>query len=381
MKANSGWAGPFVAVTKGGPRASNGGIIDSFPIAETGTVAIQVRSSSLIAAILVVAQLLPAALLAQPAPGVLVAEAVVKPFPLEAEALGNARANEAVEIRPQITAAVVEILFEEGATVTRGDVLLRLESSEPLAQLAEARAALVDSESQYRRASELFKTRVVSESQLEQLAAQRDADQAAVNAAQARLDHTVIRAPFAGQLGLRRISLGSIVSPGTVITTLDDISSIKLDFDVPEVFLSRLEPGLTVTAHSAAWRELTFHGQVTTIDTRVDPVSRTVTVRALVPNENRRLRPGMFLTVTMLKEDVEALMVPEQAIVPERSQQYLFVVGDGERVERREVQTGRRRPGEVEILEGIAAGERVIVEGTQKVRPGDTVQVLPGRTP
>lgn len=381
MKANSGWASPFVAVTKGGPRASNGGIIDIFPIAETGTVAIQVRSPSFIAAILVVAQLLPTALLAQPAPGVLVAEAVVKPFPLEAEALGNARANEAVEIRPQITAAVVEILFEEGATVTQGDVLLRLESSEPLAQLAEARAALVDSESQYRRASELFKTRVVSESQLEQLAAQRDADQAAVNAAQARLDHTVIRAPFAGQLGLRRISLGSIVSPGTVITTLDDISSIKLDFDVPEVFLSRLEPGLTVTAHSAAWRELTFHGQVTTIDTRVDPVSRTVTVRALVPNENRRLRPGMFLTVTMLKEDVEALMVPEQAIVPERSEQYLFVVGDGERVERREVQTGRRRPGEVEILEGIAAGERVIVEGTQKVRPGDTVQVLPERTP
>ena len=328
------------------------------------------------AALLLAACFFSAALDAQPAPGVVVAEALVKPFPLAAEALGNARANEAVEIRPQISAAVVEILFDEGQRVERGEMLVRLESAEPLAQLAAARAALVDSESQYRRASELFRTKVVSESQLEQLEAQRDAALAAVNAAQARLDHTVIRAPFGGQLGLRRVSLGSIVSPATVITTLDDISRIKLDFNVPEVFLARLEPGLTVTAHSAAWPDQTFAGEVSSIDTRVDPVSRTITVRALVANDDRRLRPGMFLTVTLLKEDVEALLVPEQAIVPERSRQYVFVVGPDGLVSRQEVQTGRRRPGEVEILEGIAPGDRVIVEGTQKVRPGQAVTLL-----
>ena len=299
---------------------------------------------------------------AQQAPGVIVSEAVIKPFPLSAEALGNARANEAVEIRPQITAAIVEILFEEGQKVAKGDILARLESSEPLADLAAAKAALVDSESQYRRSNELFKTRVVSESQLEQLEAKRDADLAAVNAAQARLDHTVIRAPFAGQLGLRRVSLGSIVGPTTVITTLDDTSSIKLDFNVPEVFLARLAPGLTVTAHSAAWPDLTFSGEVTTIDTRVDPVSRTVIVRALLPNDDQRLRAGMFLTVTVLKEDVESLMIPEQAIVPERSNQYVLVVGPDNVVERRRVESGRRRPGEVEILDGLQAGERVITE-------------------
>lgn len=336
------------------------------------------RLPTLIGAIVLACQLLPAALLAQPAPGVIVAEAVIKPFPLEAEALGNARANEAVEIRPQITAAVVEILFEEGQPVGQGEVLLRLESSEPLAQLAAARAALVDSESQYRRAAELFKTRVVSESQLEQLEAQRDADQAAVNAAQSRLDHTVLRAPFAGKLGLRRISIGSIVSPDTIITTLDDISSIKLDFNVPEVFLARLQPGLTVTAHSAAWPDTTFGGVVATVDTRVDPVSRTITVRALLPNESALLRPGMFLTVTLLKEDVESLMVPEEAIVPERSDQFVLLVGTDNVVERRQVRTGRRRPGEIEILEGLEAGARVITEGTQNVRPGDRVTVLPG---
>jgi membrane fusion protein (multidrug efflux system) len=317
--------------------------------------------------------------IAQEAPGVIVSEAVVRPFPLSAEALGNARANEAVEIRPEITAAIVEILFREGQTVSRGDILVRLESSEPLADLAAARAALVDSESQYRRSQELYKTRVVSESQLQQLEAKRDADQAAVNAAQARLDHTVIRAPFAGQLGLRRVSLGSIVSPSTVITTLDDTSSIKLDFNVPEVYLARLAPGLTVSARSAAWPDLSFDGTVTAIDTRVDPVSRTVTARALLPNEERRLRPGMFLTVTLLKDDVEALMVPEQAIVPERSNQYVLVVGPDNIVERRKVQGGRRRPGEIEILDGLSPGESVITEGTQKVRPGQVVKILDGR--
>jgi membrane fusion protein (multidrug efflux system) len=308
-------------------------------------------------------------------PAVVVSEAAIQPFPLSAEALGNARANEAVDIRPEITAAITEIIFEEGQESEKGQVLLRLENSEPLADLAAAKAALVESESQYRRSNELFKTKVVSESQLEQLEAKRDADRAAVNAAQARLAQTVIRAPFAGQLGLRRVSLGSIVSPSTVITTLDDTSKIKLDFDVPEVFLARLEKGLKVTARSAAWPDLEFSGQVTSIDTRVDPISRTITVRALLPNDDARLRSGMFLTVSLLKVDVEALMIPEQAIVPERSKQFVYIVGEQDIVQRVEVRTGRRRPGQVEIVEGLSPGALVIVEGTQKARPGLPVRI------
>jgi membrane fusion protein (multidrug efflux system) len=321
--------------------------------------------------------LLPTVVWAQrEAPGVVVSVATIQSFPLSAEALGNARANEAVDIRPEITAAITEISFEEGQTVNKGDILLRLENSEPLADLAAAKAALVDSESQYRRSQELFKTRVVSESELEQLEARRDADQAAVNAAQSRLNHTVIRAAFSGQLGLRRVSLGSVVSPLTVITTLDDTSRIKLDFDVPEVFMSRLSIGLTVNARSAAWPDLVFSGQVISIDTRVDPISRTIIVRALLPNEHARLRPGMFLTVSLLKDDVQSLLVPEEAIVPERSKQFVFVVSEDAVVERREVRTGRRRPGEVEILDGLASGERVITEGTQNVRPGQSVRII-----
>lgn len=328
--------------------------------------------------------LLSFSLQAQPGsavPGVVASTAKVVPFPLSSEALGNARANEAVNVRPEITAAMTAIEFREGQNVKQGDVLVRLESSEPLADLAAAKAALVDSESQYRRSSELYETRVVSQSELEQLEARRDADVAAVNAAQARLNQTVIRAPFAGQLGLRRVSLGSIVSPSTIITTLDDTSEIKLDFDVPEVFLSRLQTGLAVAAKSAAWPDHTFTGHVMSVDTRVDPVSRTVTVRALLPNNDGRLRPGMFLTVTLMKEDVQALMIPEQAIVPERSKQFVFVVGEANVVEQREVRTGRRRPGEVEIIDGLEEGELVIIEGSQKVRPGTTVKLVeaPGR--
>ena len=331
----------------------------------------------IIGALLLAMLIQPDAAWAQPQPpGVIVAEAVMQPFPLSAEALGNARANEAVDIRPEITAAITRILFEEGQSVSKGDILLELENSEPLADLAAARAALVDSESQYRRSAELFKTKVVSASQLEQLEARRDADLAAVRAAESRLAHTVIRAPFDGQLGLRRVSMGSIVSPSTVITTLDDTSQIKLDFDVPEVFLARLERGLTVTAHSAAWPDLEFHGEVISIDTRVDPVSRTITVRALVPNESSRLRAGMFLTVSLLKEDVVSLLIPEQALIPERSKQFVFVINDQDLVERREVITGRRRPGQVEVLEGLSPGELVVTEGTQSARPGQPVRIV-----
>jgi len=338
-----------------------------------------VKSNAILQIGLVLLCIVAAPARAQPpgqAPGVIVSEASIQPFPLSAEALGNARANEAVDIRPEITAAITAIHFQGGQNVEQGEVLLELENSEPLADLAAARAALVESTSQYRRSEELFKTRVVAESQLEQLEAKRDADQARLNAASARLAQTVIRAPFAGRLGLRRVSLGSVVGTNTVITTLDDTSLIKLDFDVPEVFLSRLNRGLTVSARNAAWPGQEFRGEVTTIDTRVDPVSRTITVRALLPNDDDRLRPGMFFTVSLLKADVEALMVPEQAIVPERSKQYVFVVGADNIAEMREIRTGRRRPGQVEVIDGLAAGELVIAEGTQKANSGQPVRIV-----
>ncbi|NNF59747.1 MAG: efflux RND transporter periplasmic adaptor subunit [Gammaproteobacteria bacterium] len=309
-------------------------------------------------------------------PGVVVAEAAIQQFPLTVEALGNARANESVDIRPEVVESVSAIRFEEGQRVEAGAVLVELENTEALAAVAAARATLVDSGSQLRRAQELFRSKAVSASEIEQLTARRDADRALLDAAKSRLDDTVVRAPFAGRLGLRRISPGSLVGPDTIITTLDDTDTIKLDFAVPETVLARVQEGLTVSAISAAYLNEQFNGVVSSVDTRVDPVTRTITLRAVVANPDGKLRPGMFLTVTLLKEDVKALTIPEEAVVPEQSRQFVFVVGMDDVVEKREIRTGRRRPGDVEVLEGLSAGERVITEGTQKARPGKPVQVL-----
>ncbi len=309
-------------------------------------------------------------------PGVIVTQAKVKSFPLSAEALGNARANESVDIRPKITATLTEILFEEGQEVAADAVLVKLDNLEQVADLAAAQAALVDSEASYRRSSELFRNKVVAKSQLLQDEAKKIADEAMVSVAQKRLADTVVRAPFAGRLGLRRVSIGSLVDTDTVITTLDDTHIIKVDFDLPEIFLSRLQPGLKVLAHSAAYPDHAFEGAVSSVDTRVDPVSRTVKVRSEMPNTGGHLRPGMFLTVNLLKDDIDALVIPERALIPERSSQFVFVVGDSELVEKRAVQIGRRRPGEVEILSGLSEGETVIVDGTQKAREGQAVSIL-----
>jgi len=310
------------------------------------------------------------------APGVVAVEVQFKLFPLSAEALGTAHATESIEVRPEIRAALTAIRFTEGQWVEKGTVLVELENAQQLAALAAARSSLVESTSQLRRSEELFKTKAVSESQLEQLRARQESDVASVNAEQSRLDQTVIRAPFSGRLGLRQVSVGAVVNTETVITTLDDTSAIKLDFDVPEVFLASLASGLKVSARSAAWPDTIFTGEVSTIDTRVDPISRTVAVRAVLPNTDNQLRPGMFLTVSLLKEDIQSLVIPEEAIVPERSKQFVFVVGADGIAELREVHTGRRRPGEVEVLQGLAEGEWVITDGTMKARSGQAVKLL-----
>lgn len=315
------------------------------------------------------------------APAVVVAPVKLQSFPLAAEALGNARANESVDIRPKITATLTSISFEEGQNVVAGDVLVELDNLEPAADLAAAKATLVDSEARYKRSRELFRTNVGSESQLLQDEAKKIADEAMVTVMEARLAYTIVRAPFDGRIGLRRVSVGSLVGPGTIITTIDDTATIKLDFDLPEVYLSRLQPGLTVEARSAAWPDQLFSGTVASVDTRVDPISRTIKVRSILQNDEGRLRPGMFLTVTLLNENVMSLVIPEQALIPERNVQSVFVVGENDVAELRQVQIGRRRPGDVEILSGLSEGERVIVDGTQKARNGQPVKIMAAMQP
>jgi membrane fusion protein (multidrug efflux system) len=290
-------------------------------------------------------------------------------------ALGTARANEAVEVTSKTSNIVTAVRFEDGQRVQRGQVLVELDSAQARADLAAAEAAAAESASQLKRSKELIDTRVISASQFEQLEATAKANQARVASARSRVDDTIIRAPFNGRVGLRRVSLGSLVNPGTTITTLDDTSVIKVDFSVPENFLAGLREGLKVAATAAAFPGREFTGAVTGVDSRIDPVSRSVTVRANVPNPDLALKPGMFLNVSLARDAHDALMVPEAALVPEQSRQFLFVIEEG-RALRREVRIGRRQPGRVEVVAGLSVGEQVIVEGTQKVREGGAVRIV-----
>ena len=293
----------------------------------------------------------------------------------EIQALGTANANESVDIQSRVSSLIERIAFTEGQLVSKGDLLVELENNEIVAGLAVAEAALSESRSLYNRSRSLATTQAISASGLEQLLARVQVDEAQVEAARARLDNTSIRAPFSGRIGLRRVSPGSFVNTSTIITTLDDVSQIKLDFSVPESFLTVLSDGMDIIAHSLVYPERPFHGLVQSVDTRLDPVSRSVQVRAIIPNPELILKPGMFLTVDLQRDRGEVLLAPEQAIVPEGSLQYVFVVSGGV-AEKRAVVLGRRIPGYVIIDDGLDAGDEVVTEGTHKIQNGSAVKVL-----
>lgn len=293
----------------------------------------------------------------------------------EIEALGTANANESVEIRSRISSLIDRVVFVEGQLVEPGDLLVELESSEIVAGLALAKASLSESMSLYNRNKSLSDTQAISASNLEQLLAQVKVDEAQVEAAKARLAKTRILAPFSGRIGLRRVSPGSFVDSSTVITTLDDVRKIKLDFSIPETFITVVAEGMTILARSIVFPDRIFEGTVASVDTRLDPVSRAVRVRAIITNDDEAIKPGMFMTVDLQRDRGDVLVAPEQAIVPEGSTQYVFVVNEGI-VEKRVVILGRRIPGYVVISEGLTAGETVVTEGTGKVRQGSQVESM-----
>ena len=291
------------------------------------------------------------------------------------EAVGTAQANEAVTITPRRTATVQKIAFVEGERVSAGEVLVELDSSEFRANLEEMRAIRDEAKSLHDRARALYQNRHVSRARVDTLFAALRAAEAKVKADEARLAEFVIRAPFAGRLGLRRVSVGALVTPGTVITTLDDTRRIKVDFRVPETALAHMRPGLPIYAQSASFPDRTFAGRVQTIDTRIDPVTRSIELRASIPNREELLKPGMFLTARLsLATRDDAILVPEEAIISSGTDQFVFVVAGGKAVKTR-VTLGQRGRGEVEITDGLEPGALVITRGLQKVRTGMPVKV------
>jgi membrane fusion protein (multidrug efflux system) len=312
-----------------------------------------------------------------PAIPVVVEAARIERLLLEVEALGTARANESIDVTAKVSNLVTAVRFAEGQQVRRGEVLLELDGAQARADLAVAQAALTESASQLKRSRELYQTRVLSDQQIEQIEATHAANQARVASARSRVADTVIRAPFDGRVGLRRVSVGSLVEPGALITTLDDTRTIKLDFTVPEAVVAAMKPGLNLEARSVAYPERVFSGRVASVDSRVDPDTRSVTVRAEVPNGDGLLKPGMFMNVKLTRGAADVLVVPEESLVPEQGDVFVYVVDDAA-VEKRKIQTGQRRVGDVQVTAGLAPGDLVVTEGTQKLRDGANVEVVGG---
>src|SRR5215217_427487 len=308
------------------------------------------------------------------------------------DAVGTVRAYESITVTVKGSGIVEEISFQEGQKVKLGDVLLRLDSDERRADIEQAkaetrRATALRDELKVRldRAMALNRTGAGTGAQVEDLTAQVRTLESAIasadakrKAAEARLDDLIIRAPFSGRLGTRSVSLGAYVSPGTRVTTLDDLTRIRLDFSVPENLLSHLKPGNLVRARSVAFGERVFDGKVSLIDPRVDPVTRSMRLTAEFPNADEALRPGMFMSVVLevtAKDD--ATVVPEEAVVNEGLRQLVYVVGADNKIERRVISLGQRQGGRTEVTDGLKPGETIVIRGVQRVRPGAIVNPRP----
>ena len=301
---------------------------------------------------------------------VVVATVSAQPWADTLHALGTVQAREAVTITAKVSELVERVHFDSGQQVARGAPLVTLSGQQQRAALASATAAANEAEQLYARQSALAEQQLIARASLDAQRATRDATRAQVAQIRANLADRVIRAPFGGVLGIRQVSPGALVTPGTAIATLDDISRVFVDFPLPEAELARVEAGQAIVGTVAAWPQLRFDGEVRTIDARIDPDSRAATVRADFANPDGRLRPGMLVTVELGQSQRQALVVPEIAVVQVGRDSFVFRVRADSSVEQAPVRTGSRNQGRVEIIEGLEPGERIVVEGMGKLRPG-----------
>ncbi|WP_163938112.1 efflux RND transporter periplasmic adaptor subunit [Paraferrimonas sp. SM1919] len=304
------------------------------------------------------------------APEVVVIDAKVETIADKVEALGTTSSKESLTITSKVTDKVVKVLFEDGQQVQQGQLLIQLNDAEAKAKVTVARVNLAESERELQRISELVKSQTVAQLEKDALQSEIDAAKAELLQAKAQLRDRQIKAPFSGFLGVRTVSLGSLVTPSTVITTLDDLSVMKLDFTVSEKYLADVKVGEKIVATSSAYQGEQFVGKITHINSRIDPVTRSVTVRAHIPNSDYKLRPGMLMGLNLFYDERQSLIVPESAIIPIKTDHFVYVVDSQNYIEKRQVQVAGRSRGRVEIASGIEVGEQIVIRGLMKVRPG-----------
>ena len=294
------------------------------------------------------------------------------------EATGTLRSREEVVITSEVSGRIVALNFHTGQHVEKGQLLVQLDDRQAQADLAVAAARLEDARRQLRRARQLRSSNSISQSQVDELITAVDVAEAEYQAARVRAENHRIEAPFAGVVGLREFSPGAYIESGDPLTTLDADGEMELTFSVPERFISQLKPGLPVSGITSSWPDEIFQGELAELDTRVDSLSRTLKARALIDNSDGRLRPGQFMSVRLTLRQRQALVVPEQAVLLQGNERYLFVVTDENTAERRSVALGSREPGVVEILSGVTARDRVVITAQDRLSSGDAVQILEG---
>ena len=290
------------------------------------------------------------------------------------EAVGTARANEQVTVSAPVTERIIRLQFEDGGYVRAGQVIATLARGQESAQLAEAQAQARVAGQQLDRLQQLKTRGFATNASVDTQVAAASIARAQAAAADAAIGDRVIRAPFSGNVSLRMISAGAVVQAGTEIATISDLSRIKLDFPVPETLLAAIKVGQAIDARAAAFPDRPFRGRIATIDSVVDPATRSLIVRAVLPNGDRMLKPGMLLSVGIESDPRTAIAVPELAVVGEGEQRYVFVIDAGGVARRTTVKTGIRRDGMIEILSGLRPGQRVVGEGVVKVTDGMKVR-------
>jgi len=286
------------------------------------------------------------------------------------QSIATVHARESVALTAAVSDVVDKVWFDSGDKVQAGQLLVSLRGNAQQASLSAAEATFEEADQMYRRQQELLGQQLVAKSTVDTQRALRNAAQARVLQMRSDIADREVRAPFSGVLGIRQISPGSLVTSTTVIATLDDIERMHVDFQVPEFQLALVRVGNQVSGAAAAYPGERFEGEVSTIDSRVDEATRAVTVRADFNNPDGRLRPGMLLDVRLFQPARQALVIPEIAVVQVGRESFVYRVKPDSSVERVDVRTGERRDGKVEILEGLAGGDRIVVDGTGKLRPG-----------
>lgn len=310
-----------------------------------------------------------------PTPMVEVISASEQPLYDNVEVLGSSYANEWVEITANVSEVISEIKFSDGQFVNKGDVIAVLEQREEQAQLKAAQLQLKEHKRELKRLDRLVKSKAASKRNYDERLTMRNITRQQIEEIKARIADRTIYAPFDGNLGIRQLSVGSLLMPSDVITTIQDIRKIKLDFNVPSTHLMQLKVGTQIEARSDILNGTVFKGKIETINNRVDPVTRSILVRAVIDNPEKLIKPGILMEVKLLKNERQAVVVPEESAIQEGAEHYVLVVKADNRVEKRKIVVGVHREGVIEVVQGLEVGENIIVRGVHKVRPGQAIKV------